>query len=180
MAGGKTEVFLAVLSLFHKDAQEKLSLFQTMPDTDTLTSFIVQAHAIKGGCAYIGAKEVSAKAAELEAAAKAKDFALLENKLDEFATELKELLININNGIQKYNESLPQELSENVLSAIGPILQELKAVLISKSSSSDIFVVLDKLNNLSLDSKTKEFLEKISYQVLMNEFDEAVKIIEEF
>jgi HPt (histidine-containing phosphotransfer) domain-containing protein len=177
--GGKIENYLSVLSMFRREAELKLPMFQTMPAADTLSLFTTYVHALKGVSATIGADEFSKKAKELELAAKDEDFAVIKEKLGEFAKDMAELIANVNQAIALYNENLPQELDENILAVFKPLVDNLKTALLSKMTSSDIFAILDEINELPLDSKTKEILERVSYQILSNESEQAIETIEE-
>jgi CheY-like chemotaxis protein len=68
MTGGTIAGYRKVLAQFYKDAQERLALLQEPPDETALPVFVTQVHALKSASATIGAAEVSAEAAALEAA----------------------------------------------------------------------------------------------------------------
>jgi len=182
--GGTIENYLSVLTMFQTDAEERLLLFNTkfkqnMSDEGTLSLFTTHVHALKSAAASIGAEKVSKEAAELEAAARAGNHAFIKEKLDGFTVNLTELITGIQKAKKMYNDSLAQTADKNQLSQIKALVNELKEALASKKASSDIFGILDKLNKLPLDSNTKKILENISYQVLMNEFNEAAKIADD-
>ena len=59
-----------------------------------------------------------------------------------------------------------------------PQLRELAAALKSQKAP-DIDQILEELNQKPLDSKTKKALEKIADDVLMAEYDSALKTIQE-
>jgi len=59
---------------------------------------------------------------------------------------------------------------------IEPLLLKLAGALKAKKASSDILNIIDKLNTLPLTPEHKEIPEKISFLVLMNEYDEAVAL----
>ena len=178
--GGSMENYIAVLALFRTDTEERLQHLQTVPGEDRLRAFATHVHSLKSAIAIIGCDTVSAKAAELETAARAADFASIEKNLSGFTAELAELIENIKKSVTMYNKSQPQGLGENVSFVLKPVMQELKEALVSNKAASDIFSIFDRLEKNQLDIKTKDILEKISYHVIMNEFDKAIKIIEEF
>jgi len=95
MTGGKSDIYMNVLSMFCKDVDERLPQLQIMPDADTLQTFIILVHALKGASASIGAQEVSSKAAGLEAAGKAADMVFIRENLPGFTVQLAELKKNI-------------------------------------------------------------------------------------
>ena len=62
---------------------------------------------------------------------------------------------------------------------IKPLLHELTDALKSEKASSDIFDLLEKFDKMPLNSEYKTILEKISHHVLIYEYDDAIKVIEE-
>jgi HPt (histidine-containing phosphotransfer) domain-containing protein len=186
MTGGTEERYSTVLSMFCKDAEARLPLLQAVPEAKApvepaLLSFVTQFHALKGTSGSIGAADISAIAAELEIAGKAGDLTLIQEKLPAFAEQLTELIKNIKHALEKWkeNQSSPQSSpSTDYL----PLLRELKTALES-NKSNEINRILKALKETSrrqsLDSKTKEALEQISDEVMMVEYDNAKKIVEE-
>ncbi|MDR2952224.1 MAG: response regulator [Treponema sp.] len=173
MTGGKEAGYRAVLSMFRKDAEDRLPLLQTTPGEDALPSFVTQVHALKSASASIGAAEISARAAALEAAGKSGDMAFIRQNLPAFARQLAELAENIN----FFLSAAAGDAGTNQ-GICAPVLRELAAALKSHNAS-EIDRVLEIINEKPLDSKTKELVEKISDDVLMTEFDRALKTIED-
>ncbi|MCL2185536.1 MAG: ATP-binding protein [Treponema sp.] len=174
--GGRIESYLSVLAAFINDYEEKLTFFTTMPNAESLKMFTIQVHALKSAAAYIGASDVSAQALALEKAGKESDFEFIEKNLNRFSSDLAVLITNIQNAKNIYNESLSQKTDTDHLK---PLLNKLKEALEANEASSDIFTIIDEINKLSLDAKVKDKMEKISYQVLLSEYEEAVKITDE-
>jgi signal transduction histidine kinase/CheY-like chemotaxis protein len=178
MTGG-TEVFYhRVLELFHKDAVDRLPLLQAVPEQDKLHAFITNVHSLKSAAASIGAAELSAEAAALEAAGKAGDFAFINNNLSGFTGRLTELTKNIRAALDAQSAVSDAPAAPQPQSRPSPLLLDLEEALKSQNAV-EIDSILDELNKKPLDSKTREILEKISYDVLMTEFGSALKNIEE-
>jgi signal transduction histidine kinase/CheY-like chemotaxis protein/HPt (histidine-containing phosphotransfer) domain-containing protein len=181
MTGGTLTGYRSVLSMFCKDAEKRLLFLQTAPsksaDAGAMKDFATQVHALKGALASIGAEEISAMAAELEAAAKAPavDLTNIEKQLPVFTKRLAELLSNIHDALGSMTELPNTQIS---LPLPIPLLHELKAAL-KTEKADDIDHILDELNQKPLDPKTKDSLEQISDQVLMAEFDNAIIIVNE-
>ena len=184
MTGGTEAGYRTVLSMFHKDAEDRLHLLRTTPDTEALPAFVTQVHALKSASASIGAIEVSAEAARLETAGKEGNLAFIGNHLPIFAKQLSELteniriaLVSLNTGgtqnEQQNGTPLPEPSNASVSTSL---LRELEAAL--KSQKADIIDnILDELNKKQLDAKTKDALEQLSDEVLMAEYDGALKIL---
>jgi HPt (histidine-containing phosphotransfer) domain-containing protein len=90
-----------VLAQFRKDAVERLPVFAAPPAETALAAFAVQAHAIKSAAGTIGAAEVSAEAAALEAAGKAGDMAAIQEGLPKFREHLVRLIEGIGKTLEE-------------------------------------------------------------------------------
>jgi len=99
MTGGKLEFFIRVLKLFCKDAEKRLPLLEKAPEEDALDEISSQAHAIKGVSASIRANDLSALAAEVEAAGKAGDIETVRERLPKLTEEITELVKNIKSAL---------------------------------------------------------------------------------
>ena len=181
MSGGKEKNYRKVLSMFCKDVEERLPLFKTVLEADgalvqNLSLFVTDVHAIKSAAASVGAEEISNKAAELEGAGRAENMTLIHEKLPVFTEQIEKLTCDIRASLE-----LPQANKQNTFqssTAYSQLVNELSEAIESKETSSEIFSILDSFDQLPLDAKTKEILETISGQVLMSEFDLALKTIE--
>jgi CheY-like chemotaxis protein len=181
MTGGTEAGYRAVLSIFRKDAEDRLPLLQTAPETDALPAFITHVHALKSASASIGAAGVSALAAELETAGLAGDMAFIQENLFVFTERLKELIQNIyavTEPPQDSEKTAPDNIKETDISAYIPDLQKLTEALQSQKVS-EIKNILNLLDQQTRDSKLNKIVERISDQVLIAEFDGAIKTVEE-
>jgi HPt (histidine-containing phosphotransfer) domain-containing protein len=207
MTGGTAEGYRQVLSMFRKDAEERVQkfrffLYESMNNgkfpEKHLASFTTQIHALKSASATIGAAETSDKADKLEGAAKKTELAFIQDNLPDFVEHLAELLKNIRAALDLGQEKLAaksggQKLLGQIFGKIGaekphsakvdpseyfPLFTKLAEALRSKNVT-DADRILDELNKMPLDPKTKEILEQISDQILMTEFESAIKTIKE-
>jgi len=178
MTGGTFKGYLRVLAMFRKDAEERLVLLRELPDEARLPLFTSQVHALKGASGALGAEEISAEAAEIEVAGKAGNVAVVANLLPGFVHRLTELIEEIRLALDNAAET-PQTTGKAALSRVIPLLRELSDALKTQEAGT-IDRILSELGKQSLDSGTKELLERVSDEVLMTEFDEALKIVEEF
>jgi signal transduction histidine kinase/CheY-like chemotaxis protein/HPt (histidine-containing phosphotransfer) domain-containing protein len=186
MTGGTAAAYKQVLTIFRKDVQDRLPILQKTQETnllseDTLPEFITHVHALKSAAASIGAVEISAQAAELEAAGKAADMAFIRENLPAFARQLAELVKNIGTAITPPEKE--GDVSANInqiadISAYISIFRELTEALKSQNAA-EIDSILEELNQKPLDVKIGEALQKISDDVLMTEFESALKTIDE-
>ena len=173
MTGGTLNGYRQVLSVFCRDAEERLPLLQVAPDKGVLPQFITQVHALKSASASLGATEISVEAAELEIAGQAENLTFIHENLGGFAEHLTELVKNIRTTLES-KETESQEISHLECLSIFQIL----AAALKSQNTMEIERILDEFSQKPLDSKTREILETISDQVLMTEFDSAIKIID--
>ena len=174
MTGGTLAAYKNVLKIFCKDAEDRLPLMQTVPSEDDLPSLVTQFHALKSALASLGAAEISAIAAKLETTGKAKDIAFIRENMPDFAKQLAELVRDIKKFLdnnESENNSAPSSSIEH-----SSLFEEL-AESLKKKNHADIDRIIAALGEKPLDSKTKEALEKISDEVLMSEFDKALKTV---
>ena len=207
MTGGTAEGYRQVLSMFRKDAEERIQkfrffLYESMNNgkfpEKHLASFITQIHALKSASATIGAAETSDKADKLEGAARNAELAFIQDNLPDFVEHLAELLKSIRAALDLGQEKAaaksgghgflgqifgkkgaykPQSAKVNP-SECFPLFTKLAEALRSKNVT-DADLILDELNKMPFDPKTKEILEHISDQILMTEFESAIKTIKE-
>jgi signal transduction histidine kinase/CheY-like chemotaxis protein/HPt (histidine-containing phosphotransfer) domain-containing protein len=182
MTGGTEAGYRKVLSQFYKDAGGRLPLFAKPPPEAELAAFTAQAHAIKSAAGTIGAAEVSAEAAALEAAGKAGDTAALGRGLPGFYGHLAELVEAIGEQLAagREEEELADEKGaskEEDPSLFAARFSLLRAALDVKNMK-EIDRLIGELEESSLSGQAREAVEKISDQVLMGEYENAIEGID--
>jgi HPt (histidine-containing phosphotransfer) domain-containing protein len=179
MTGGKIDLYRKVLSMFRKDAEDRLALLRLPPEEPNLPLFIIHAHSLKSASASIGAAEVSALAARLEAAGKAADMAAIRAELPPFTERLAALAEEIERALTKDagktggGRTAPGE-TPNKGSGVSNLLRKLAAALEAKKQDA-VDSILEELLRLKTDSKTRETLDRISDDVLMAEYGKALE-----
>jgi len=177
MTGGTLAAYKQVLSLYCKDVEDRLPLLEKTLETDMLM-FATHVHAIKSASASIGAADISAKAADLEAAGKAGNSAFIRTNLPSFTWQISELIGKINAALGTNEDAAQTSQKTEIPEELAGLLRDLKSALKDKKTS-EIDTALDELNKKQLDAQIKELLEKISDDVLMTEFESAAKKIDE-
>jgi HPt (histidine-containing phosphotransfer) domain-containing protein len=179
MTGGTLDAYREVLIIFRKDAEERLPLLQTAPDTDALPAFVIRIHALKSASASIGA-ELSALAAKLEAAGKAGDIAFIQENLPVFAERLSELTA----GILLWEKAVKEHDSQKQAAAGDldhvtalPLLRELAEALKSQKGD-DVDRILEQITQQPLDIGTKTAVDQIADEVLIAEYEKAWEILD--
>jgi signal transduction histidine kinase/CheY-like chemotaxis protein len=183
MTGGTEAGYRLVLSTFGKDAEDRLPFLRNMPAPETMSAFVTQVHALKSAAGSIGAAELSAQAAKLEAAGKASDMDFIQNELDLFADNLTKLAKNIHAALDTGKDKGKKAkgsagIKKADIKKISPLLRKLVKAL-KEQNLSEIDRITGEFDRDKLDKKTCQALDKISDDVLMTEFDEALKKIEE-
>jgi len=174
MTGGTIAAYTKVLSLFCKDVEERLPILQQTPETN-LPAFVTQVHALKSASASIGAQKISSLAAGLEAVGKAGDAAFIRESLPDFTEQLKTVVKNIRDAL-RLNETTDPDLESPI--AHSPLFNELHDALKSQKIT-EIKRILNTLDQQIHEPQLKKILEQVSDQVLMTEFDNAAKILED-
>jgi two-component system, sensor histidine kinase and response regulator len=180
--GGTLAVYKQVLSVFCKDAQERLPFLQTAPQEENFSAFTTHVHALKSALKSLGADAVSEKAAALENVGRNKDTAFISENLPVFVQMLKELIENIRAAL-RLNETFDPDLESptsrsSLLMANLSLFKELAKAL-EEQNIADIDRIIAELGEKQLDAQTRETLSNISDEVLMTEFDKAGIILKE-
>jgi len=175
MTGATLAAYKQVLTIFCKDTEDRMSLLQKTPEAAALPAFITYVHALKSASASIGAAEISALAAELEKAGNGGDMAFINERLPAFARRLGELTENIRAALQLNKTAVDSSLP---IIDHSSLFEELADAL-KTQNVPDIDRIIAALGEKPLDIKTKEALDKISDDVLMTEFENALKTIDE-
>jgi len=178
MTGGTETTYIKVLSMFCTDVEERLLLLRKRPSAETLPALITNVHALKSASASIGAQGISSVAAGLEAVGKAGDVAFIRENLPDFVHKLEELLKNIRDALET-NKHEDHDVQYSQLSIPNSRLFNELVKALKSQKIPEIKRILNTLGEQAHDLKLKEILDQISDQVLMTEFDNAVKIVEE-
>jgi HPt (histidine-containing phosphotransfer) domain-containing protein len=175
MTGGTEAGYRKVLSQFYKDAVERLPVFAVPPEETMVASFAAQAHAIKSAAGTIGAAEVSAEAAALEAAGKAGDMAAIREGLPGFHEHLAKLAAEIGKFLEKDEEKKDKDLpaKDGGQTVDLTSLSVLRAALEEKDMKQ-IDKLIEEVEGLSLNAKDREVINAVSDKVLMGEYKEAL------
>ena len=180
MTGGTEGRYCSVLLTFCADAEDRLPLLQKVSEASALPTFVSQVHALKSASAAIGAAQVSAMATELEAAGKAEDIAFIQENLSVFTKSLAELVKNIRHSLEQDKpecQDVPRSQFPVPQSFHYSRLFDELAEALKSQNASEVGRILDELDQTQLDSKTRKTVDKISEDVLMAEYGNALKKI---
>jgi CheY-like chemotaxis protein len=186
--GGKAAEYKKFLAVFLKDATSRLAFFERFSSGGEMNLFVTHAHALKSALATMGAAELSATAADLEAAGKSVNAGTIAKKLPAFSGNLKTLCAAIAGllkpaSVAAKNAAAPAENAGNVKIVTSAALKESLTALRSALESKDIESIdrfMGELEHAVTGAETQETLEKISDHVLLGEYDLAVNALNLF
>jgi HPt (histidine-containing phosphotransfer) domain-containing protein len=133
--------------------------------------FAAQVHALKSAAGTIGAAEVSAEAAALEAAGKAGDLKTIRETLPGFHKNLAELVRGIGKALEEGHEE--KEPGPREEGKIADTLSALRTALETKNMKETDRLLAE----LEADGETAERITDISDTVLMGEYQKAIDLI---
>jgi signal transduction histidine kinase/CheY-like chemotaxis protein len=179
MTGGAEAGYRKVLAQFYKDALERLPILAAPPEETTAAAFTAQVHAIKSAAGTIGAAEISAEAAALEAAGKAGDTQAIGEGLPLFREHLAGLIEGIGKALEEEREEREKggpKARGGEKEAAADTLSALRAALETKNMK-EIDRLLAELEQAAADRETSERITDISDRVLMGEYQKALEAI---
>jgi signal transduction histidine kinase/DNA-binding response OmpR family regulator len=176
MTGGTEAGYLKVLRSFVWDAEERLAYLSILPPESNLTTFTAHVHALKSASGTIGAKKLSEEAARLEEAGKNKDMAAVREVLPGFHRGLETLYNGIRTVLAGFFDD---KSSGKTPPLVTEQLSELRIAL-----RAGYFEKIDRpsraLEQMELAGEAAAVFSRVSDQILLAEYAEAVKIIDEF
>jgi HPt (histidine-containing phosphotransfer) domain-containing protein len=182
--GGKAAEYKKFLAVFFRDAVSRFAFFEEFRPGGGMSLFVTHAHALKSALATMGAAELSAAAAELEAAGKNADNGTIAKKLPPFTRGLKNLCAAIGAALKTDHgaagNAAPHTENTGAASAVAVGVKNSLTALRSALESKDMESIdrfMNELENISVDGKTRESFEKISNHILMGEYHSAVNAL---
>ena len=164
---------------FVRDAKKTAEMLEAIyinkfRSDDDVSMFIINIHAIKSALANVGEKTLSEEAAKLEQAGR-------DRNIKQIITELPAFMEMLFIIIQKFEakEQKQEKDGEGDLLQLKEKMLEIKTACSNydKKAAKDL---LTELRQKRWPSETGEWLGKIAACLLHSEFDEAVKLIEEY
>ncbi|MDR2706138.1 MAG: response regulator, partial [Planctomycetaceae bacterium] len=185
MTGGTIEGYKKVLSMFRKDADERIDLLKSFfvsnnpidhADNDPFSNndsfsdndfavLTTQTHALKSAAAYLGATEISTEAAKLENAGNVKDLTAIRKILPVFIEQLMRLSADIVSYLDNTKNETLNSLSQH---------DETKTETKSDEITNSVFNIslLKKLAD-ALQFKKLKIIDQILEELATKTFDAA-------
>ncbi|MDR2529850.1 MAG: response regulator [Synergistaceae bacterium] len=170
--GGSTQHYKDTLSIFCRDADEKAVQVRESVEAEDWGLYTVLVHGLKGASRSLGALAFADLAERMETAGKNRDAVLIGERTEELLSDLAELCRDVRASLKKAEE---QSCRHTDLSALR--IEELKTALL-KTDIEKVNKLLEGYLNMPLDEKTRNIVSKIEQNILLYEYDEAVKAID--
>jgi CheY-like chemotaxis protein len=182
---GSAARYRVTLEVYCRDAESRVKFFEAAPDDDDeLDAFTIQAHALKSASASIGAAALSAVSALLEEAAQKKDRVTINEYIGDFCEQLKAIIGNIRAALAAASErdgNGADVTNEEITSLLNDLKKNIEAVADGSAHNiGEIDEIIEQLNALPLDARTREVMSKVSDLVLISEFGGAKGELDEF
>ena len=173
---GRKDVYEKSLKLLIKEIEKCVKNLGDFLASNDMRNFTIEVHSMKASLANIGAMELSVEAEELEIASNQMDVFYCSSNLPSFSEKLEFL----NNKLKVAFSKLKQ--SGGVAVEIPPELIPILKKMLDAFTEIDFLTIneeLEKLDAMALDSALKERIEQISDAVLIMNYDDAGKVIQE-
>jgi HPt (histidine-containing phosphotransfer) domain-containing protein len=182
MTGGREEGYRQVLTLFCRDTQKRLLLFQQGVGSPglSLEQFTNLVHSIKSAASTIGAKPESEEAALLEKAGQSGNLEYIQETLPSFCERLEDLERRISVALGLLVEEPEKVLVEDALIAdtdLLPLFRNFREAL-GQQSIDDIDRFLEKLIEKVQGSGHRNALEMVSDLVLIGDYEKAREAVD--
>jgi signal transduction histidine kinase/CheY-like chemotaxis protein len=171
--GNSPPAYRQLLSIYTGDALERVPQIQTAIETGDFAAYTTMVHALKGISRSIGAEALGDMAAALEEAGRAHDTPGITEKTGEFLDALKTLTGRISAALDA-SSAREAEYPTVTISAIQ--FAELKEALLEMNTEK-INKLFAEYLSLPLDKPTRELISRIEQDILLFEYESAVRRI---
>jgi signal transduction histidine kinase/CheY-like chemotaxis protein len=170
--GGSGAAYLRILTVFYRDANERIAQIQEAVDSGNIALYTTLVHALKSASRSIGALDFGDFAAEMESAGKKQDITLIHEKTEKLLEDLKTITENISAALDQNTANIPEPAD---LSAMH--LDKLKDALVTMNIEA-VNRLISEYMSMPMDAKTKETINEINQDILLFEYDKAIEKID--
>ena len=172
--GGSMDDYLEVLEMYCCDVESALPVLENI-SVENIEDFTMQAHALKGVSANVGAVALSVEAALLEEAGKIRDLETILEKADIFRERLTGLISDIRVAVSLANNAKADERETEDIPAAYDLLRLKEAIRAKDIGAAD--AALDDISVKCSGDNAKSVLSLISNHLLLADFDEAEGVV---
>jgi HPt (histidine-containing phosphotransfer) domain-containing protein len=175
-AGMDREIYHTILKTYYPDMTERLVELEHIYAKKDFKLFATYAHAMKSASASIGATEISELAKILEFAGKEENLSTIEETLQEFINQLKEVLQSIGEYLSKLKQE-EREQGIETLDYLDKIDSRLKERLYQAADNMDSITaeeILKEINRYTYNAEIAYYLEKIGQAINDYQYNTAL------
>ncbi len=176
-----TEAYIQILDLYYTGGTQKLDALKELLQKRDLENYTIEVHGLKSASANIGADALSKLAQQHEIAAKASDFAYIEehanslfDSYENVLSEIKRILKKMAYGqfAQKESPNLPQITKQDLLARANAVFQQLEDFEPKEAAKG-----IKELLSYSIEDSVREQLERIQTLLKMYEDEQAQELL---
>jgi HPt (histidine-containing phosphotransfer) domain-containing protein len=171
--GGSLSDYISILSVFCKDAGERIGEIREAAETGDFTRYTILVHAMKSASRSIGAAGLGAEAERLEDAGNNRDVLAITNKTAGFLERLQTLTENITTVIARHNEAEETEDADLFTLKLHTLKEALAAFNIEA-----VNLFMKNCMNMPMSAKTRESMREIEQYILLFEYEKAIERID--
>ncbi len=170
---GSEEVYVKAINTFRDTIEENCRVIKTAWKEGNIDLYTIKVHALKSSARIIGAKALSDKAKELEAAGKANDTKFIddntEKTLDLYAEYIKKLQPKVIKAIQK----VKPEIGEGELQDASDAVRE----FIAQMDYDSLEVVINQLKDYKLPADAKKRMDEFEKAFISVDWDKMEELM---
>jgi HPt (histidine-containing phosphotransfer) domain-containing protein len=172
--GGSFTAYISILSIFYRDASDRIGEIREAAETWDLAKYTTLVHALKSASRSVGAAEIGDLAEELEGAGKSRNMVLIKEKTGLFLDNLQKLTENISAALTQYivekKDAKTITLPQLKLDTLKEALQEMDVETADN--------LMKEYKTMSLDMKTGELITELEQYILLFEYEKAIARID--
>jgi CheY-like chemotaxis protein/HPt (histidine-containing phosphotransfer) domain-containing protein len=176
-SGNSVDNYRKLLNIFVSDVEKELSSIHIKDGkiSDTMDNLAIAVHALKSASANIGAMKLSNEAYYIEKTAMNNNYSIINNgSLFSFKKEITDFSMFIKVVLNQF-----QEKSNTSLNTIALSIDDLDALgeSIESYNTNKADKLIEKMS-FAADAASKTLLDKISYYILVADYDKAYQIVD--
>ncbi len=179
--GGNLEDYLEILKITWNYGSVQLEELRRLHEDKDYENYTIKIHSMKSTTKNVGAMQLSDLARNQEEAGCNDDFSYIDEHMEEFQTEYRELLTRIEFVLRHYNriDDSKQQTQKEILTdeLIAPILQNI-CQNVETFAFTKVFDILDEVKKYEIPSEYQEVFDEIAKKMENLETDEVLDIIE--
>jgi CheY-like chemotaxis protein len=176
---GSEEAYISVFTTYLDDMKKRRGELINIIKKGDISMFTIYVHAIKGASAGVRADRLSEMAAELERYGKSQDMKMIDSKLNDFFTELENVIKFAEYYIGKYNSGILGKAKKHVDHVPKDMLKKLVQYA-GEFNMVKIETVLMEMSNYQYDDLNDEAVKQIKNAANNYDYDLIVALVKKY